>query len=48
MIVNLSEKKIQNNDSEDDPGSWKIMETNIQKMQEMTTKTIEELKNKQR
>ena len=36
-------KRIQNIDSEDDPGSWKGME----KMQEVFTKDLEELKNKQ-
>ena len=43
-------KRIQNNDSEDEPGSWekgKRMEVKIEKMQEMFIKDLEELKNKQ-
>ena len=43
-------KRIQNNDSEDDPGSWekgKRMEVKTEKMQEMFIKDLEELKNKQ-
>ena len=46
-IGNLPEKKIQNNDNEDDPGPWKRMEAKIKKMQEMFNKDLEELKNKQ-
>ena len=41
-----SRKGIQNNDSEDDPGSCKRMEANIEMMQEMFTKDLEEQKNK--
>ena len=40
-----SRKRIQNNDSEDDSG--KRMETRTEKMQEMFTKDLQELKNKQ-
>ena len=42
-----SSKRIQNNDSEDDPGLGKRMEAKIEKIQEMFKKDIEELKNKQ-
>ena len=42
-----SRKRIQNNDSEDDSGSWKKMATKIEKMQKMFTKDLEELKKKQ-
>ena len=42
-----SRKIIQNNDSEDDPGSRKRMEARIKKTQEMFNKDLEELKNKQ-
>ena len=42
-----SRKRIQNNDSEDDPGSWKKKwREEIEKMQEMFTKDLQELKNK--
>ena len=40
-------KRIQNNDNEDGSRSQKRMEANIEKMQEMFTKDLEELKNKQ-
>ena len=43
-----SRKRIQNNDSEDDPGSWKKKwREEIEKMQEMFSKDLEELKNEQ-
>ena len=38
-----SRKRVQNIDSEDDPGSWKTME----KMQKLFTKDLQELKNEQ-
>ena len=41
-----SRKRIQNNDSEDDPGPQKRREAKIEKMQEMFNKDLEELKNK--
>ena len=41
-----SRKRIQNDDSEDDPGPRKKMEEKIEKMQEMFNKHLEELKNK--
>ena len=45
----IFQKRIQNNDSEDDPGSWKKKwREEIEKMQEMFTKDLQELKNKQR
>ena len=46
-------KRIQNNDSKDDPKSWKQNgvtdrpETRIEKMQEMFNKDLEEIKNSQ-
>ena len=48
----LSRKRIQNNNSKDDSGSWRKkvrmeMEVRIKKMQEMFNKDLEELKNKQ-
>ena len=45
-IGNLPEKRTQNNDGEDDPGSWERMEAKIEKMQEMFTKDLQELKSK--
>ena len=42
-----SRKIIQNNDNEDDPGSQKRVDTKIEKMQEMLTKDLQELKNRQ-
>ena len=42
-IGSLPEKKIQNNDSKDDPKSWNRME----KIQEMFSNDLEELKSKQ-
>ena len=42
-----SRKRTQNNNNEDDLGSWKRMEAKTEKMQEMFTKDLEELKNKQ-
>ena len=41
------QKIIWNNDSEQDSGSGKRMEAKIEKMQEMFTKHLEKLKNKQ-
>ena len=43
-----SRNRIQNKDSEDDSGSQKKSGEKIEKMQEMFTKDLEELKNKQR
>ena len=40
-------KRIQNSDSEDDPGSQEKNGGKDQKMQEMFTKDLEELKNRQ-
>ena len=42
----LSRKRIQNNDSEDDPGPKKKNGGKIEKMQEMFNKDLKELKNK--
>ena len=36
-----SRKRTQNNNNEDDLGSWKRMEAKIEKMQEMFTKDLE-------
>ena len=40
-------KTIQGNDSKDDPRSWKRMEAQTKKIQEMFNKELEDLKNKQ-
>ena len=45
-IGNLPEKRIQNNDSEYNSGSQKRWRAKIEKMQEMFTKDIEELRNR--
>ena len=42
--MQCSRKRIQNNDSEDDPGPWKKMEAKIKKMQEMFNKDLERIK----
>ena len=42
----ISRKRIQNNDSEQDQDLRKKMETKIEKMQEMFNKLLEELKNR--
>ena len=42
-----SSERIQTNDSENDSGSWKRMEANIEKMKEIFTKDLWEMKNKQ-
>ena len=42
-----SRKRTQNNNNEDDLGSRKRMEAKTEKMQEMFTKDLEELKNEQ-
>ena len=46
-IGNLPEKRIQNNDNEDDPGSWERMQAKIEKIQEMFNKYLEEIKTSQ-
>ena len=42
-----SRKIIQNNDNEDDPGSQKRVDTKIEKMREMFTRDLKELKSRQ-
>ena len=44
MIVKMTQD---NNDSEDDPGSRERMQAKTEKIQEMITKDLEKLKNKQ-